>query len=166
MLLRNRTAIAMAIARVDIFSQNEIARSWRGGSATMRIMPVIARSASEPQNHGQNRSTVAPSVSSRPAHPMTRRPTISTDANRIAIATMWVVCIAGTTQDDFASAMLGAVSTSQFANDCKNSLRAYHVGRSLRRARKASAALSCRHLVLDHGAAFAGDLLSASARDL
>src|SRR5882672_873211 len=62
MLLRNRTAIAMAIASVDIFSQNEIARSWRGGSVTMRIMPVIARITSEPQNHGQNRSTVALSV--------------------------------------------------------------------------------------------------------
>jgi hypothetical protein len=35
---------------------------------------------------------------------------------------MWVVCIAGTTQDDFASATLSVVFTSQFANECKNSL--------------------------------------------
>src|SRR6266446_4360187 len=65
---------------------------------------------------------------------MTRRPTISTEENRIAIATMWVVCIAGTTQDDFASATLSVVFTSQFANECKNSLLsgAYHVGHSLR----------------------------------
>src|SRR5258708_37917704 len=135
MLLRNRMAIAMAIASIDIFSQNEIARSWRGGSVTMRIMPVTARTTSEPQNHGQNRSTVALSVWSRPAHPMTRRPTISTEENTTAIATMWVVCIAGTTQEDFASAMLNVVLTSQFANECKNSLLsgAYHSLRLLER---------------------------------
>src|SRR6266478_3981832 len=97
---------------------------------------------------------------------MTRRPTISTAENRIAIATMWVVCIAGTTQDDFASATLSVVLTSQFANACKNSLLsgAYHAGHALRRARTAGAALWCRRL--DHGVAGAGDLLSASTRDL
>src|SRR5258706_8491431 len=81
---------------------------------------------------------------------MTRRPTISTEENRIAIATMCVVCIAGTTQDDFASATLSVVFTSQFANECKNSLLsgAYHVGRSLRLPGRAGTALSCRRLIL------------------